>query len=68
MFTIHQHRAAPQMGDANGSIPTVQPIFGRPMWGAQPAAAALNSFNFVSKASIDKGELGRLCRSCSLLS
>jgi urease len=68
MFLIHQHCAALQMGDANGSIPTVQPIFGRPMWGAQPAAAALNSYNFVSKVSIDKGDLRRLYRYCSLLS
>jgi urease len=43
------------MGDANASIPTVQPVFGRPMWGAQPKAAALNSVVWVSQASIDKG-------------
>ncbi len=43
------------MGDANASIPTVQPVIGRPMWGAQPAAAALNSLNFVSQVSIDMG-------------
>jgi urease len=46
-----------QMGDANASIPTVQPVFGRPMWGAQPAAAALNSVVWVSQASIENGEL-----------
>ncbi|KAL7419669.1 Urease [Cryptotrichosporon argae] len=44
-----------QMGDANGSIPTVQPMFGRPMWGAEPSAAARNSVVWVSQASIDKG-------------
>ncbi|KAK8861375.1 urease [Kwoniella newhampshirensis] len=44
-----------QMGDANASIPTVQPVFGRPMWGAQPSAAALNSVVWVSQASIDGG-------------
>ncbi|KAI0288657.1 urease [Multifurca ochricompacta] len=44
-----------QMGDANASIPTVQPFFGRPMWGAHPASAARNSVSFVSKASIDSG-------------
>jgi len=44
-----------QMGDANASIPTVQPIFSRPMWGAQPASAALNSVSFVSQISIDSG-------------
>ncbi|KAG9314814.1 urease [Chiua virens] len=42
-----------QMGDPNGSIPTVQPTYGRPMWGAYPAAAALNSIAFVSRASIE---------------
>lgn len=43
------------MGDANGSIPTVQPYFGRPMWGAEPRAAAENSITFVSKISIERG-------------
>ena len=44
-----------QMGDANASIPTVQPFFGRPMWGAYPASAALNSVSFVSEVSITSG-------------
>ncbi|KAI0261480.1 urease [Gloeopeniophorella convolvens] len=44
-----------QMGDANASIPTVQPFFGRPMWGAYAASAAHNSVHFVSKVSIDSG-------------
>jgi len=44
-----------QMGDANASIPTVQPFFGRPMWGAHPASAALNSVSFVSEISITSG-------------
>ncbi|OXM75442.1 urease [Cryptococcus neoformans Bt63] len=42
------------MGDANASIPTVQPVLGRPMWGSQPEAAALNSIVWVSQASLDK--------------
>ncbi|KIJ67033.1 hypothetical protein HYDPIDRAFT_38468 [Hydnomerulius pinastri MD-312] len=46
-----------QMGDANASIPTVQPSYGRPMWGSFPAAAALNSISFVSKISIESGTL-----------
>lgn len=46
-----------QMGDANASIPTIQPSFIRPMWGALPGSAALNSINFVSKASIDSGSI-----------
>lgn len=45
------------MGDANASIPTVQPVYGRPMWGAQPAAAALNSFTFVSAVSLSNGKI-----------
>ena len=43
------------MGDANASIPTVQPVYGRPMWGAQTSAAALTSVNFVSQASVANG-------------
>ena len=44
-----------KMGDANASIPTVQPFFGRPMWGAYPASAALNSVSFASRISIESG-------------
>ncbi|KIY65932.1 urease [Cylindrobasidium torrendii FP15055 ss-10] len=44
-----------QMGDANASIPTVQPFFAKPMWGAKPASAALNSVSFVSQISISSG-------------
>ena len=43
------------MGDANASIPTVQPFIGRPMWGALGASAALNSVTFVSEVSIQSG-------------
>ena len=43
------------MGDANASIPTVQPVYGQPMWGSQPLAASLTSVLFVSKVSIEKG-------------
>ena len=42
------------------SIPTVQPVIGKPMWGSFASVAALNSFSFVSKASIDSGKLARL--------
>jgi urease len=45
------------MGDANASIPTVQPFFGRPMWGAHPSSASRNSVSFVSKASLDSGTI-----------
>ncbi|KAL6302438.1 hypothetical protein BKA93DRAFT_792478 [Sparassis latifolia] len=44
-----------QMGDANASIPTVQPFIGRPMWGSYPASAALNSISFVSEISVTSG-------------
>ena len=43
------------MGDANASIPTVQPFMGRPMWGAHSASAALNSVSFASEVSITSG-------------
>lgn len=45
------------MGDANASIPTIQPFFGRPMWGAHAASAALNSISFVSEISITSGTI-----------
>lgn len=43
------------MGDANASIPTIQPVYGRPMWGSEPLAAARSSVAFVSRVSIDNG-------------
>jgi urease len=46
-----------QMGDANASIPSVQPFFGKPMWGAKPGSAALNSLAFVSQISIASGKV-----------
>ncbi|TFY82129.1 hypothetical protein EWM64_g1883 [Hericium alpestre] len=46
-----------QMGDANASIPTVQPFFGRQMWGSYPASAALNSVVFTSQVSISSGTI-----------
>ncbi|GAA5990378.1 hypothetical protein JCM11641_002343 [Rhodosporidiobolus odoratus] len=45
------------MGDANASIPTVQPVYGRPMWGSHPKAAALNSVLFVSELSVTSGTI-----------
>jgi urease len=45
------------MGDAAASIPTIQPILPRPMWGAYPASAALNSVTFVSDISITSGTI-----------
>ncbi|GHJ85337.1 hypothetical protein NliqN6_1739 [Naganishia liquefaciens] len=45
------------MGEANASIPTVQPVYGRPMWAAQPSAAGLTSVVWSSKAAIDNGTI-----------
>jgi urease subunit alpha len=44
-----------QMGDANASIPTPQPLVMRPMFGAHARAAGATSLAFVSQASIDEG-------------
>ncbi|MDR2199280.1 MAG: urease subunit alpha [Deltaproteobacteria bacterium] len=43
------------MGDQNASIPTPQPSFFRPMFGALGRAAASNSVSFVSPASLEAG-------------
>jgi urease len=45
------------MGDANASIPSVQPFYSKPMWGAQPGSAARNSVAFVSQISISSGAI-----------
>ncbi|MFF0558729.1 urease subunit alpha [Streptomyces sp. NPDC004266] len=42
-----------QMGDANASIPTPQPVLPRPMFGALGRAAAAGSVNFVARAAIE---------------
>jgi urease subunit alpha len=50
-----------QMGDPNASIPTPQPVFGRPMFGAYGAARAATCITFVSQAAYEAGvhrELG----------
>jgi urease subunit alpha len=47
-----------QMGDANASIPTPQPVLPRPMWGA--TAAPATSVHFVAPAALDDGLAGRL--------
>ncbi|GAA5828718.1 hypothetical protein JCM5353_002867 [Sporobolomyces roseus] len=45
------------MGDANASIPTVEPVVGRPMWATHPSAAPLCSKLFVSQLSISSGTI-----------
>ncbi|GIF13245.1 urease subunit alpha [Actinoplanes teichomyceticus] len=42
-----------QMGDANASIPTPQPMLPRPMFGAQGIVPAHTSLAFVAPAAID---------------
>jgi urease subunit alpha len=48
-----------QMGDANASIPTPQPVFMRPMFGSFGRAATLSSLTFVSKAAVEAGVAAR---------
>ncbi|MCU4184479.1 urease subunit alpha [Acidiferrimicrobium sp. IK] len=47
--------AAGQMGDANASIPTPQPVWSRPMFAHGPRAAAATSLAFVAPAAVDDG-------------
>jgi urease subunit alpha len=42
-----------QMGDANASIPTPQPVHSRPMFGSFGSAIAATSLIFVSQASLE---------------
>ena len=44
-----------QMGDANASIPTPQPVHMRPMFGSFGGAIAATSLTFISKAALDAG-------------
>lgn len=44
-----------QVGDANASIPTPQPVLPRPMWGATGLAPGSLSYNFVTERAIGKG-------------
>ncbi len=47
--------ALAQMGDANASIPTPQPVFPRPMFGASGVVPAATSFAFVAPAALEAG-------------
>jgi urease subunit alpha len=42
-----------QMGDANASIPTPEPVYPRPMFAAFGRAATQSSLTFLSKAAVD---------------
>jgi urease len=42
-----------QMGDANASIPTPQPVGMSPMFAASPSTGSMHSVHFVSQAAVD---------------
>jgi len=46
-----------QMGDANASIPTPQPVLPRPMFGASPRVAAGASITYVAPGALETGDL-----------
>jgi urease subunit alpha len=48
------------VGDANASIPTPQPVLPRPMFGAAPAVAAERSLAFVAPLALERGLADRL--------
>ncbi len=52
--------AVAQMGDPNASIPTPQPVYTRPMFGAYGRSLTASSVTFVSKAAQDDGLRDRL--------
>jgi urease subunit alpha len=48
------------IGDANASIPTPQPVFGRPMFAAAPSAAPSHAISWVAPAALEDGVDERL--------
>jgi urease subunit alpha len=46
-----------QMGDPNASIPTPQPVFMRPMFGAFGSAPGPHSISFISRLAKEQGSL-----------
>jgi urease subunit alpha len=49
-----------KMGDANASIPTTQPVYYRPMFGAHGRAKYSTCATFVSRAAFDAGVKSKL--------
>jgi urease subunit alpha len=49
-----------QVGDANASIPTPQPVLPRAVWGATGLSPRSTSYNFVTQRAIAKGLSERL--------
>ncbi|WP_170525900.1 urease subunit alpha [Ruegeria arenilitoris] len=52
--------ACAQMGDPNASIPTPQPVYSRPMWGAYGRSVEKGAVTFVSEAAQEDGIAARL--------
>ncbi|MHB1733368.1 MAG: urease subunit alpha [Ferrimicrobium acidiphilum] len=48
------------MGEPNASLPTPEPVFYRPMFGAFGLALPRSSFTFMSKVAVDLGVPGKL--------
>ena len=48
------------MGDPNASLPTTQPIYYRPMYGAMGRARQATRVSFMSQAAVDVGVPGQL--------
>ena len=48
------------MGDPNASIPTPQPVYTRPMFGAFGRARTASRFSFLSQAAVSSGLAGQL--------
>jgi urease subunit alpha len=44
-----------QMGDPNASIPTPQPVFGRPMFASYGKSVSNSSITFISQAAYERG-------------
>ncbi|MEM6619630.1 MAG: urease subunit alpha [Pseudomonadota bacterium] len=60
MVLIGGSIACAQMGDPNASIPTPQPVYTRPMFGAFGRAVEASAVSFVSQAALDGGVAGAL--------
>ncbi|MFC4015384.1 urease subunit alpha [Nonomuraea purpurea] len=66
-FGVKPHRvikggqiAYAQVGDANASITTPQPVLPRPVWGASGRAPGANAVNFVTEHAIRAGMADRV--------
>ncbi|MBV0892534.1 urease subunit alpha [Paracoccus sp. Z118] len=55
MVLVGGQIAMAQMGDPNASIPTPQPMYSRPMFGALGRARHATSVSFVSRAGLEDG-------------